>query len=533
MDCTATRITYGKTGLFNHIVLDYLEQSTELQPFYSHPPNVDGLHKAIQARQEFPTDRKTLVEQLKKQYEGTSASAATEKNIETLLSDTTFTVTTAHQPNLFTGPLYFIYKILHAIRLADSCKTLFPEFDFVPVYYMGSEDADLEELGHFNLQGERYNWDTKQRGAVGRMKVDKPLLRLIDKIEGQLSVLPHGASLVELLRTYFKEGVWIQDATFKLVNSLFADWGLVVLIPDNASLKQQMLTVFQEDLLHQSASGIVEQTAHALKKAGYKVQANPREINLFYLEDGLRGRIEKVGERYLVHESTREFSTVEILEELRVHPERFSPNVILRGVYQETILPNIVFIGGGGELAYWLQLKELFEHYNIPYPVLILRNSFLVLEKRIQERLSKLGLSIEELFLPEREWMNLLVSRESDKQLRLNGNFTATEAIYNAIREQAVAIDKSLERHVEALKKRTLYRLQELEKKMIRAEKRKFTDAERQIQSIRKIIFPNNGLQERVDNFMYFYANWGPEFIQELYTHSLGLEQEFVVLEEE
>jgi bacillithiol biosynthesis cysteine-adding enzyme BshC len=532
MDCSATRLSYLQTKVFNHIVLDYLSQAPTLQPFFAHPPTIAGLKNAIEKRQGFKGHHAVLVKQLKQQYKGLKVSAATEANIEALSRPTTFTITTAHQPNIFTGPLYFIYKILHAIKLADSCKTLFPEYDFVPVYYMGSEDADLDELGHFYISDQKFTWGTEQTGAVGRMKVDQALLKLLEEAEGQLSVLTNGAKLFELIREHYKDGVNIQDATLGLVNALFADFGLVVLVPDSAALKKVMVDIFRDDLEHQTASGIVNTTAAALKDAGYKIQANPREINLFYLHDDLRGRIELINDKYVVHDSKFQFTPDKLLQELSEHPERFSPNVILRGIFQEIILPNIAFIGGGGEMAYWLQLQELFKHYQVPYPVLVLRNSFLIIEKRLQNKLGKLGFSLEDLFFSNQELLNKLVHRDSDKQLKLNGTLQETEALYDHLKSQAASIDTTLEKHVEALKVKTVYRLKELEKKMLRAEKRKHTDGARQIEDIRRQLFPTGNLQERVENFMPYYARWGNDFIQELYRHTLTLEQEFVVLQE-
>ena len=335
------------------------------------------------------------------------------------------------------------------------------------------------------------------------------------------------------IEVYYKEGITIQDATFSFVNALFAEYGLIVLLPDNANLKKLTARIFEDDLLHQTASGIVEQTAANLTAAGYKVQANPREINLFYLKDDRRDRIEKENGEWKVVNGEESFSEKGILTELKEHPERFSPNVILRGLYQETILPNIAFIGGGGETAYWLQLKNLFEHYKVPFPVLVLRNSFLVVEKKWQQAISKLGFTTEDFFLPEQELVNRLVARESDNKLKLNGTFSAAEQLYVGIKQQAVAIDVTLEKHVEALKIQTLYRLQELEKKMLRAEKRKFGDRQRQIHTIKTQLFPGNGLQERRENLSYYYAKWGKDFIQKLYDNSLGLEQEFVVMSEQ
>jgi bacillithiol synthase len=530
MDCIATRIPYRQTNYFSKIILDYLDHAEALKSFYSLAPSLQGILKAIQNRKSF-ANRTILVQELKKQYANNLALRVSE-NIEALLSENTYTITTAHQPNIFTGPLYFIYKILHAIKVTEYCKASLPGYNFVPVYYMGSEDADLEELGHIFLGGQKIEWKTKQTGAVGRMKVDKDFLKLIEMVRGQLAVLPFGQEIISLVEKCYSSGTLIQAATFKFVDSLFAQYGLIVLIPDNPNLKKLGAAIFEDDLFNETASGIVEKTASKLRGAGYKLQASARDTNLFYLKDGMRERIVRVRDKFITHDSRLTFHEKEVIQELNNHPERFSPNVILRGIYQETILPNLAYIGGGGEIAYWLQLKELFENYTVPYPVLLLRNSFLVVEKKWNEKISKLGFSAEDFFLPEQELMNRLVARESTNAIKLNGNFTSAENLYDSLKKQAVAVDSTLAKHVDALKTQSIYRLQELEKKMIRAEKRKFSDQQRQVHSIKEKLFPGDGLQERIDNIMYYYAKWGKDFMERIYEHSLSLEEEFVVLNE-
>lgn len=542
MNCIATRIPYRQTHAFSRIAMDYIDQAASIRHFFSHPPTLQGLQKAIDARNLFPQDREVLVRELKKQYDGIETSGKVRRNIESLLSSQTFTICTAHQNNIFTGPLYFIYKILHTIRLAEQLKETLPHHDFVPVFYIGTEDADLDELNHIYLGNEKLVWETRQTGAVGRMKIDKALRRLIDRMEGQLTVLPHGAELISLLKKTYSEGATIANATFSLVNALFSEFGLVVLQPDNAALKKLMIPVFEDELLHQTSSGIVEQATQRLENEGYKVQAHPREINLFYLENDTRERILPKGrglaggasatEGYKIQVAGSGWTQEEMIKELKEHPGKFSPNVILRGLYQETILPNIAFIGGAGETAYWLQLKDLFDHYKVPFPVLVLRNSFLVVQKKWQEAIVKLGFGTEDFFLTEQELMTRIVEKESRNATKLNGSLAEVEKLYDAFRQQAVKVDSTLEKHVEALRSRTLYRLQELEKKMLRAEKRKFADRQRQIRNIKSHLFPGDGLQERKENFSGFYAKWGMDFIRQLYNHSPGLEHEFTILTE-
>lgn len=529
MDCISTNLSFEQTGYFSKIIIDYLNQSPAIKPFYTHPVSLEGVAAAIQARQLAQPNRNLLVTELQEQYKDIETSALVQQNIQQLLQPNTFTITTAHQPALFTGHLYFIYKIAHVIKLADRLKKEFPDKHFVPVFWMGSEDADLDELGHVYLSNDKLVWETKQTGAVGRMNT-KGLDKLIHRIEGELSVQPFGKELIQLLRDCYLQSPDIQTATFKLINALFAEYGLIVIMPDNANLKKTMELVFREDLLQQTAAGIVEKTIEQLSKQ-YKAQAHPRPINLFYLKDNIRELIELKGEKYEVRNTNLSFTKDEILAELANNPERFSPNVILRGLYQETVLPNIAFIGGGGETAYWLELKDLFNHYKVPFPMLVVRNSFLIIEKKWQEKIHKLALQTKDLFQPEQEVLTMLVSRQKNGELKLKNELEAAIRVYDLLKDKAANIDRSLLQHVEALQARTIKPLQELEKKMLRAEKKKYETEQRQIQTIRRALFPKNGLQERVDNFMPWYALWGREFIHIVYEHSLTLEQEFTILE--
>lgn len=530
MDWKSTRLTYQQTGYFSRIITDYLEQAAELSPFYSHPVSAEGFRSALALRKAHPTDRKTLVQVLEEQYAGVGDAPRVRENITRLGDEDTFTVCTAHQPAIFTGHLYFIYKILHTIRLAEWLKEQHPAQHFVPVFYMGSEDADLEELGHIYLGGEKLNWDTKQTGAVGRMKT-KGLEKLYYRIEGELSVQPYGRELMAMLKTAYLESPDIQTATFRFLHGLFADWGLIVLIADKTAFKRQMISVFEDDLFREEPTRIVNESVARLGEE-YKIQANPRPINLFYLKDELRNRIERTKEGFVVVGTEFRFSEEDLKAELHDYPERFSPNVILRGLFQETILPNLAFIGGGGETAYWLELRSLFEHYAVPFPVLVLRNSFLLVQRHWMEKLTHAGFGIPDLFQPAEELMNELVKRDSRNRLTLDGEIAAANDYYEGLKALARPVDPTLEQHVTALQARALEPIKSLEKKLLKAEKRRFGDQRRQVAALKAALFPQDNLQERIDNFLPWYAAYGPAFLRELYLRSLVIEQEFVVLTE-
>ena len=528
MDCTSTQLSYGETGFFSPLATAFVNGDSNLRSFHEHPANIDGITAAIAARQKFKTDRQLLVKELTTQYFSIPASEKVNHNISLLANENTFTVCTAHQPAIFTGSLFFVYKILHAIKLAEDLTTKFPGKNFVPVFYMGCEDADLDELGNIYLEGEQIKWNTDQSGAIGRMKT-QGLEKIINRIDGEFSVLPYGGELVAMLRKSYLSANDVQTATFALLHELFASYGLIVLIPDNAALKSRMLAVFEDELFNHRSSAIVEDTIGKLSKH-YKVQAQPRDINLFYLKDNVRERIEKNGAEWRVVNTSISFDEPSLKKELHDHPERFSPNVILRGLFQETILPNVAFIGGGGEIAYWLELKGVFDLYKVPYPVLVLRNSFLVIEEKWKDKLDKLRIPVTSIFREEQLLMNELVKRESENQLTLAGEITNFTTYYDRLKSVAGQVDDTLTTHVAALQTRAIKPLHELEKKLLRAERRKFEIEKRQLAAIKKALFPNNNLQERIDNFMPYYAKWGKDFLKMIYDHSLTLEQRFMVI---
>jgi bacillithiol synthase len=529
---TSEKIPYRQTRSFSRIVLDYLDQAEDLRPFYTHAPNLEGIKAAIEERGAKPFDRTKLTGVLAKQYSNMQVSGKLRQNLENLADDDCFTITTAHQPNIFTGHLYFIYKIIHAIRLAEDLNAAIPGNRFVPVFYMGSEDADLEELGTIDVNGKKYQWKTNQTGAVGRMKVDKPLLEMLEEIGKQLEVEPHGHELMELLSAMYTPGKSIEQATFEFVHYLFNDHGLVILLPDNPVLKKQFNPIVLRELNEQFAYPLVQSSIEKFP-SHYKVQAAGRELNLFYLTDDSRQRIEKSNGTWQVLNSNTKFSDADIRQELENNPDRFSPNVILRPLYQELILPDIAFIGGGGELAYWLELRSLFNETGIPFPVLILRNSFAIIPSSIDALITKNQLQTTDLFEPELAINNKLTKLHSKQRLELSDEKQKLRKLYNEISQVAASIDLTLDKHVASLLQSASKKIEALEKKMLKAERKKFEASARQVNKIKKALFPGGTLQERVDNLLPYYARWGKAFIGELFTHSGGLDQQFTLLREQ
>ncbi|MCC6289238.1 MAG: bacillithiol biosynthesis cysteine-adding enzyme BshC [Chitinophagaceae bacterium] len=528
MNYTSRGIKHETTKAFSHLATDYINQPDFLKNFYTNTPDLQGLHNAITDKKNKSVNRELLVEALTEQYKNIDTSEKVLANIQQLSLENTFTICTAHQPNIFTGYLYFVYKILHAVKIAEELKSKFPENNYVPVYYMGSEDNDIEELNHINLNGDRLTWQTTQSGSVGRMHT-KGIAEVIEQISGRLSIFPHGPALIAVLKDAYLTSSTIQEATLKLVNFLFKAYGVVVLIADTPVLKKQMIPVFKDDLFNHKPKNIVEATARRLSEK-YHIQVTPRDINLFYMKDNLRERIVKDDNGFRINNTEIYFTKEAMEKELENNPQRFSPNVVLRGLYQETILPDIAFIGGGSEIAYWLELKDLFIHYNIPFPVLIVRNSFLIIEEKMAELAGKLRIDDELLFDDANTIFSTLVKAQSHQQLSVKKESAALADIYEQIKKISAGVDPTLRQHVDVLKTRAEKNLERLEKKILRAEKRKHQDQQAQIIKLKTQLFPNNSLQERVENILPYYAKYGDAFISMLYEHSPALHQQFTII---
>ena len=538
MKYNATSIPYSATGVFSALVNDYISGNGTARDYVPYAPDMEGIKKAIQHRKFSATQRQVLVSVLENQYQVLGAGiyeknkAAIEKvqaNIGLLKNDNCFAVTTAHQPNLFTGPLYFFYKIIHVIKLASALKAQFPENEFVPVYYMGSEDADLAEVGSYNIDGAKHQWKTKQTGAIGRMLVDDHLLQLLQDLEGYWTVKPEGKVAFEIIKAAYKKGNTINEATLEMVHMFFGKQGLVVVQPDDAKLKSLFSEVMQKELTTQFSHAAIQPTLKSLSE-NYHVQSEGREINLFYLKEGHRNRIEKSGDLFSVVDTNIQFTQTEIINELKTYPDRFSPNVILRGAYQETILPSVAFVGGGGELAYWMELKEVFDQAGVNYPVILLRNSFLFINEKQAKQWASLEFNSEALFhsIPDLELA--FVKKQSVENLALTEHIASLSELYKAIQQDVIKIDASLGDHALNLSVQAQKKLAVLEKKMVRAEKRKQHTSLARIHSIKSELFPDNNLQERVENFSKWVGDYGWNWVEALLNNSNSVDASFTII---
>ena len=516
-----SKIDYADTGAFSSLVTDYLAQEPHLQPFCGRFPSLESFKEQIEAKASFAKEqREVLYQELNRQYASIHLHAEVRRNLELLKEPTTFTVTTGHQLNIFTGPLYFVYKIITAINTCRQLKEAYPAYDFVPVYWMATEDHDFAEISYFNLFGKRYEWETEQKGAVGRFTA-----------EGIAQVLDALPERYPIFEEAYRGHRTLADATRCFTHALFGEYGLVSLDADVRALKQALVPIIKKELFEQVSNQKVEEVNERLSQH-YNPQVQTRKINLFYLGDNLRERIVQQDGRYQVLNTDLAFSGKEIEEEVECSPEKFSPNVVLRPLYQELILPNLCYVGGGAEVAYWLQLKALFEAYQVPFPILMLRNSVLYVTKGNASRLQKLGLQAEDMFQELPALRKMLAGKLNQEEIALDKQRKALEEVFTELGELAAAIDPTLSKSVAAEGQKTQNALSVIEKKLNKAAENKHEQVYQQLANVKEKMFPGGALQERVDNLLTYQTN-NPNFIQKLVEALDPFDGKFTILEEE
>lgn len=524
-------ISYRKTNYFSSLIVDYLDQKENLKTLYGDFPKIDNFQDQIVKKASFSeANRTVLKDALLQQYQHSRVTTATNENIHLLAHNNTFTITTGHQLNLFTGPLYFLYKIISTINLTKQLKEAYPESNFVPIYWMATEDHDFDEISYFNFKGKKIHWNRENAGAVGHFSTDG-LTDVFELFSQELGIGKNADKLRELFTEAYLKHDNLTAATRYLVNELFAEYGLVIVDGDDKALKQLFIPYIKNDVFDNLAFSEVSKTSAYLSDLGYGVQVNPREINMFYLTKNGRERIVAVDGRYEVLDTTISFSQEELLHEIENHPEKFSPNVIMRPLYQEVILPNLCYIGGGGELAYWLELKSNFEKVQVPFPMLLLRNSALIVKEKQAQKLQKLNISYADLFLKRDSFINKKVREISNIDIDFSEQKKVLQEQFKAMYTLAEETDKSFLGAVKAQEVKQLKGLENLEKRLLKAQKRKLSDHVVRITELQNELFPNQSLQERNFNFSEMYLEYGEALIPMLFEELDPLNAEFLVLE--
>lgn len=478
------------TQIKRNIPEDYLSGAETLREFYQFSIQNPDLKALIEGKAKENQDRDTLVSVLLEQHKDLPNNELTQRHIELLRQPNTFTLTTGHQLVLGGGPMFMLYKIATAIRMAESLRERFPDYNFVPVFWMATEDHDWDEANHYYTDYcDPIRYSPDYEGAVGRHILTPEIQEVLPETH------PY--------RLAFEPGMKYADAYRRFAHQLFGDKGLIILDADHAALKRLFIPQMEQDLFSHSPQNLIQQTNSALESKGYKTQVFPREINLFYLGDGFRDRIVELENGFGCAEHEKSWTKEELKTELHANPEKFSPNVALRPLYQEVILPNLAYTGGWGELSYWLQFKGLFDHFGVQFPLLMPRFTAGILTKAQSEKAAAFHFAPQDFDLHLHRLYEKYIPHIWDE-----GPFeaqrvqieTAMAGLQKMLAEMDPTLGKSWAGEIAKLAKR----LDRIKKKVHKSLRNKHSRVFREIKELKTEVQPSGSVQERVLNFTTF-----------------------------
>lgn len=522
-----SKVSFDKINALSFKDVYYQNHHDKLSDFINFEPTRNGLQNAVEERKNFPVDRSLLTNVLLDHYKKLQPSEKQTFNINKLRDENTFTIITAHQPSLLGGPAYYFYKIFSSIHLAAKMNVWYPTYHFVPVFISGAEDHDFDEVKALQLFGKTITWETTQSGSVGRFSIEA-----LDQVMNQLSEIlgssPKAIEISDMFASALSGANAYNDFVFNWLNAFFGDYGLIVVNMDDARLKRAFIPILEKEIKERISEVIVNETQEKLQKLGFKPQAFARDINMFYMDGSSRERIYFEDRLYKINNTNLAFNESQILDMLHQHPERFSPNVVLRPLYEEYILPNIAYIGGGGELAYWLERKAQFNAFGVFFPVLIRRNSVMMVPKSIQKHIEKLNLSEDDILLEEDKLITRYLEKSSSENFHLDQENKKLVEIFNIIAEKAKHIDPTLEHYVNGEGHKIYKTVESIESRLKRSLKHKEETSINQIKSIKSKLFPNNGLQERTDSYLQFMVGEEDDFTDQLIDTLDPLDKSFL-----
>jgi len=496
---------------FSRFDLDYWKTPQLFSAYISGIPDTNAVIQQIKNRSNFKY-RTEISSILKNQYKDFDPHSKVFGQITKLEKANAFTVICAHQPCLLGGPMFWVYKILSTIKLCKTLSQQYPDYDFIPVYFSGNEDHDFEEINHLQVFQNKIVWQAQSGMACGRL----PLTTLPAVIVELENLFQRNEKALQ----FFKKNLdWINrsknyaDYFRYFVDELFGESGLIYFNPDDKDAKSLFSPVIAKELQESFIFQNTLETNSGIQSMQYPLQVNPRELNLFYHHASGRKRlIKKDGSFHLV-DSEVIFNEAEILQNLKNNPDDFSPNVLMRPLYQEFIFPNIAFVGGGGEIAYWMQLKKCFELTSIPYPILFRRFSAFYFDESLLERISKLPFKPVAFLQPIHEIEKAFIKLQSNVEDNIDQEVLAINELLDKIRKSGSSLDASTKSSIESELQKINKSLEHIISKRNKVLKQKHDQDIQNIRKIKEILFPDNTIQERSQSFLPYYFKYGIDFL--------------------
>ena len=514
------------------IVFGLMNNNKKLKSFISDFPSFNNIisHSEKKKKEFSKVKRKRLVDEIKEQYKGVKISKELNNNINSLLDDQTFSVTSGHQLSLFSGPIYFIYKIISTIKIVSELNKKSKKQKFVPIFWLASEDHDFDEIAQVNISGKLLKWEKKTLNQpVGKINSNN-IEKVIKDYKNQIIDSKYSSKLIKLIDDNYTSFTSLSKATRSFINQLFSEYGVIVIDADSKNFKETFVENMKNEVLNGLCNKTVSKQIQDIKKSfkNYKPQVNPSDINFFKIGHTGRVRIRKQDKGFKIDKN---ISKEQLINEINKNPEKFSPNVIMRPLYQETILPNVCFIGGSSEIRYWIQLKSYFEKSKVIFPILTIRNSAFIVNSRVSKNIEKSGLKMQNFFVSKEKLLKDKTSQLSETNLNFDNLRKTLSDQFEYFKKISRETDKSFIGAISAQEKKQLNGIDNLEKKFYKSQKIKYQKELKKVEEIYNYLNPDNIPQERVINFGNLYSEFGDNLFKILIKRFKPFENKILVLE--
>ncbi|NWF50811.1 MAG: bacillithiol biosynthesis cysteine-adding enzyme BshC [Ignavibacteriaceae bacterium] len=524
-------VSFGDIPGHYNLFLDYLHEFENVKDFYPYSfkekEEYRKVFKSI-SDSERPS-RLTIKSIIEKQYHGFDLPPKLQNNISALSSPKTLAVCTGQQLGLLGGPLYTFYKIITAIKLSKNLSERHDDYQFIPVFWLEGEDHDFNEIRSINLLNDMNELTTVNYGeeipdddikvSVGTLKLNQSINQVFGQLESVLRETEFKASIISQLKSFYREGETIKQAFKNLLHSIFAEYGLIIFDPQDKDIKNLLRPVFLNEIQNFRTNTEKLVNVSAKLEELYHAQVKIRPINFFYSTDEGRYAIEPYENEFRLKRKRKSFTYDELIAQIENEPERFSPNVLLRPICQDYLFPTAFYVGGPSEVAYFAQVNVLYKSFNIVPPIVYPRASATIVEKSILSSLEKFNLQITDVFRDPEVLKNKIIQSVSETSVD-DAFLDLTNQIdlsFDRLKEKLFDIDKTMSDLSNKYREKIFSYIEELKSKAIQAEKKKHETTLRQIDKVSNSLYPNQALQEREMNFIYFVNKYGMDFLKKIY----------------
>jgi bacillithiol synthase len=531
---TVQDISYRHIPRQSKLFLDYLDQTPGALRFYHHLPKIESLvDLAGSLLSGWPFPRKEIASILRRQNESYRGDSETLRQIDELEKPDSVAILTGQQVGLFTGPIYTIYKALTAIHISEELRKR--EIRAVPIFWMDTEDHDLQEVSHCtvltplsSIQTIDYRTALFKEASMPMLSVGSlPFPETIEPVvRDYLGHLPDSIQKREvqsLLESTYLPGSTFALSFARLMMQLFRGFGLVFFDPQDIEAKRLTSKVIQKTLHNATTSySALKQRDQELSVAGFHSQVSVGENStvLFFHAEGERRALERHPSGFGLKNSGRAFSLRELLDYSDRNPELFSPNVLLRPLIQDHLFPTVAYVGGPAELAYFAQVEVLYTLFERPMPIVWPRNGFTLLDPEIAGEMDRLGIEVQDCFQGTQHVLEKMIrdSRFSVTMAHIEELNEHLDRTLTEIRPEMQATESPLAQALDTAQRKILHNMHHLKAQIIRLGGKQDSSVLNAVNLLSNHCYPNQNLQERELNILHFLARHGYSLLDTIHN---------------